>query len=291
MDHASLAHVSSLSPFPGALPARLSSQSIALLEKDLACDYLLDEIVPGNPLVISFNYFTQLEYDFFGRLRKLEETLGTQFNRIMLRDRHHAWYQRGVFGLGDSVDAVAAALRPIIATMRPSKIITIGQSMGAYAAVLFGMLLDADKVIAYGPLSYIRHDWIARDNDIRWLSLFKLLADDRPEKCYDDLLALAATRASLPVMEILTGTNPDGTGGIANMDLLHARRFATLPQVRSLEYPESRHEIVIWLKEHKLIDTLLYDMIAPLCTPGDGVSSCQVRSENQLCQGSIRHVS
>src|SRR5262249_48814752 len=108
---------------------------------------LIDRYYPGQPVVISFAFADWHElpaFDFFAVTKRVEESLGMPFNRLLIRDTVNAWYHRGVPGLGTHVDEVAASLRGLIGSIRPARIITIGQGMGGYAAIMFGMLLDAE---------------------------------------------------------------------------------------------------------------------------------------------------
>jgi len=248
---------------------RLTDEQVVAAQQAVGIDYLVDQCCSGQPLIVSFSYFTQTEFDMFGRIRKLESQLGMPLNRIMLRDSRNAWYQYGVAGLGDSVDAVAARLRQMIAAIKPSKVICIGQSMGGYAAILFGMLLQADAVIAYGPLSYLKAEWVERDGDQRWLPVFRALSRQLPMPFYDDLINLAKSYSTLPQLHIVAGTNPDGTGGMPNMDQIHVDRYAGLPGVRLHIYPEARHEVSYWLVDKGLMDQLLYSIVEPLLA-GEG---------------------
>ncbi|MES2743041.1 MAG: hypothetical protein V4754_19120 [Pseudomonadota bacterium] len=248
--------------YPGPLE-RLTEQTLAAAQNRRDCDYLIDKCYPSRPLIISFNYFTQHEYDFFGRVRKLETRVGAPFNRIMLRDPQHAWYQRGVAGLGDSVDEVAAQLAHFIKAIGPSEVITVGQSMGAYAAVLFGMLLQVDRVLSFGSLPHLHSAQLESMGDVRWLPVFKLLEETPPKRCYDDLIALARSRERLPELHMVAGTNPDGSSGLPNLDALHTEQFAALPNVRTYLYPEARHEVSLWLVEQGLMDGLVGQILAP----------------------------
>ena len=113
---------------------------------------------PGEILVISFAFVSwdgKPKFDFFGRLKKLEYRYPRPVNRILLRDNRNAWYHRGVPGLGSDVDEVAASLKDFVRSIRPSRVVTIGQSMGGYASLMFGALIGADKSIAFGPLSFL----------------------------------------------------------------------------------------------------------------------------------------
>ena len=80
---------------------------------------------------------------------------------IFVRDVLRAWYLRGVGGGGvgaggaeeaeDSFDGVMDLLRAEIAAVRPSRLVTIGSSMGGYAAVRAALALEADAALAFAP--------------------------------------------------------------------------------------------------------------------------------------------
>jgi pimeloyl-ACP methyl ester carboxylesterase len=71
--------------------------------------------------------------------------------RLYLNCAGNDYYQRGIPGVAASIDALAAWLARIIAGLDLSFIRTIGTSMGGSAALLFGHLLDADRITAIGP--------------------------------------------------------------------------------------------------------------------------------------------
>lgn len=71
---------------------------------------------------------------------------------LFVRDVLRAWYLRGVGGRGgDSFEGVMALLRDEIAAVRPSRVVTIGSSMGGYAAVRAALALEADAALAFAP--------------------------------------------------------------------------------------------------------------------------------------------
>ena len=58
-----------------------------------ADDVLVDRIVPGAPLVIAFGFVSWTSrpaFDFYGRLRKLEQVSGQPLNKILVRDSGNA---------------------------------------------------------------------------------------------------------------------------------------------------------------------------------------------------------
>ena len=152
-DGARRADLEVASELPALTNAALES---ARWNPEVGC--LIDTIYPGSPLLVSFGFLggTHLPlFDFFGRSKKLENRFDLKLNRILIRDCASSWYHRGVPGLGTHIDAVAATLRGMICAIRPSRVMTIGQSMGGYAAILFGMLAEADRIIAFGPLAHL----------------------------------------------------------------------------------------------------------------------------------------
>lgn len=72
---------------------------------------------------------------------------------IFVRDVLRAWYLRGVGGEhgGSRFEDVMAMLREEIATARPNRLVTIGSSMGGYAAVRAALALNADAALAFAP--------------------------------------------------------------------------------------------------------------------------------------------
>ena len=102
----------------------------------------LDE--PGNVALVLFGgrnsqMGLQPPFEFF----RLTQDLPVK--RIFLRDHEQAWYHRGVRGAGNSVDEVAERLAQLFVQAKIDKVVMVGNSMGGYAALLFGNLLGATE--------------------------------------------------------------------------------------------------------------------------------------------------
>lgn len=251
-------------------PANSNSTNAALtnrvVETTEAC-WLMDRIIPGAPLLLSFGFVSwdsPPRFDFFGRSKKLEALTQQPLNRILLRDPLNAWYQRGVPGLGQTVDDVALGLRSLIAQAAPSKVITIGQSMGAYAAILFGQLLGVEQILAFGPLSFLDSARAKQIGDRRWLSVMEALEADPPPILYSDLVTLCQLYQGSADLRIIYGQKSDpGLDSPENLDEYHAQRLGALPHCRLYPYPESEHAIVKYLIDTEQIDGLLQAAIWP----------------------------
>lgn len=102
----------------------------------------IEAAAPGRPLAILFADGARPVRATYGRLRV------EGCNRILVRPASKAWYHDGVPGLGTTLQETAAALGKIVQAIKPSHVTTFGASTGGYAAVAFGSLLQADRIVA-----------------------------------------------------------------------------------------------------------------------------------------------
>jgi len=237
---------------------------------------LVDRVHRDSPLIIAFG-FCQFPYvasfDFFNRTKKLEKRFGSKYNRILVRDARNSWYHRGVPGLGADVDEVASTLRAMIHAVEPCRVFSIGQSMGGYAAIMFGMLLGVDRIAAFCPLSHLDPEEAARYGDLGFRGAMLALRDDPPRAIYPDLVRLGKSLGFRNELHVIFGTHPQQDDGLSsNFDAIHALRLAQLPNVLLHPYPEADHLVVSWLIENKQLDDLLARLIGegecPDATPG-----------------------
>ncbi len=112
-------------------------------------NFLVKETSPGLPLLIVFSSVNSNGFSFLERFDDLSA------NRIFIRDPYDAWYNRGIGDGVDTLDSLAARLAAEVKRLRPSRIITFGTSMGGYAALLFGLKLQAASIIAVSPQSIL----------------------------------------------------------------------------------------------------------------------------------------
>lgn len=230
-------------------------------------DVLVDRVVPGEILVIAFGFVswtTRPEFDFFGRLKKLEETSGRHINKILVRDSGNAWYHRKIDGLGGHVDETAHGLRELVRAIAPSKVITIGQSMGGYAALMYGLLLDARQIISFGPLSFLDTEQARLYHERRWLAVMRELERAPPPSGYYDLAALCRARATArTAIHIIFGTKPDQPNATesVNLDAMHAHRLAGAGHCTLYPFPYSGHAVVQYLIDTRKINGLLAKLV------------------------------
>ena len=99
-------------------------------------------------------------YDFFSATGLMESS------RILLRDSSHRMYMDGVGPDAPTFKAVIVRLRDEIEKLAPERVTCVGTSSGGFAAMLFGHILEADRVHAFAPslyasviLTIVNRDW------------------------------------------------------------------------------------------------------------------------------------
>lgn len=108
----------------------------------IACSHLeIEATGAGRPLAILFA-------DSERRTRRPAVLGAFRGNTVLLRPAGKTWYHDGVPGLGKSIEETAESLRQIVDALQPSQVITIGAATGGYAAVVFGCLLQVDRIVA-----------------------------------------------------------------------------------------------------------------------------------------------
>jgi len=88
--------------------------------------------------------------------------------KIFLRDFSQSWYQAGLPGQTKSLEETASLLRQHIHEQGIRHLVTVGNSMGGYAALLFGALLGAQVALAFSPQTYLHPAKRLLSLDFRW---------------------------------------------------------------------------------------------------------------------------
>ncbi|MEL7357712.1 MAG: hypothetical protein AAFN40_14220 [Cyanobacteria bacterium J06560_6] len=95
----------------------------------------------GNLIIPPFEFF------------KITSDIPTK--KLYLRDFEQVWYHSGVVGYADSVETLKEFLLSEIVRSGSTKVIIIGNSLGGYAALLFGFLLQANRVLSFSPQTFL----------------------------------------------------------------------------------------------------------------------------------------
>lgn len=166
--------------------------------------------------------------------------------RAFFTDIDQLLYQKGVRGLGNSVVEVADALRGIHEKSGAERVIYTGNSMGGFAAILFGVLAGADDVQVFSPQTELRTPSASRF----------------PENVERALACTANPYLSLPTLidETPVDQCPHITihySGFNLRDHRHANTLAGRPRVQVHRYPIMSHSLASALRDTGLLSTIL----------------------------------
>ena len=117
-------------------------------------------------------------------------------HRLFLNNGRNHWYQGGVPGLGESVDETVLNIRLWARELGVNEIYTVGQSMGAHGAILYGAKLGA-RVLAFGAETIMNLEG----------SRSTRLMQDNPPIVYPDLHSIMAD-ASQPIFAFAGERDP-----------------------------------------------------------------------------------
>lgn len=178
----------------------------------------------------------EVRHDFY------KFTSGDGCSKIFCKDVQLLWYQKGLDTNLNSVPAVRSKLQEIVNEINPTKVTCIGLSAGAYAALLFGSLLGADVVHAFGPQTFLSRE-LREQYGIGyqwWGAEMEVVYEKAPDQTYYDLrpflMSNTKTRFLLHV------------GERCEIDQKYASHLRDVPGVEILEYDTAEHSPAAYLK-------------------------------------------
>ena len=171
-------------------------------------------------------------FEFF----RITSTIRTK--RLFLRDLRQAWYHEGLPGYASTFTELAAALSHMAGQHRFDRLVATGVSAGGYAALAFGTLLGADRVLAFSPQTVITLDAMWTMGDHRFdKQLVGLAARKTLDPQWADL------RAALPSARCVDTLYELHFDPESQLDRAHAERLAGLEGVHLVTHPGIGHNI------------------------------------------------
>lgn len=80
-------------------------------------------------------------------------------NIIFVKDFRQCWYQKGLLGKTNNLSDSISYLKNLIPETT-EKLITLGASAGGYAAIRFGVALNANRIMAFSPQTLIDEETV-----------------------------------------------------------------------------------------------------------------------------------
>ena len=89
-------------------------------------------------------------------------------SKILTKDLFFSWYHKGIEGISTNIIDTAEFFVDQIEDMGAEKVALVGGSSSGYAALLFGLLVDADFVYAFCPQTFLDERNRLKAGDARW---------------------------------------------------------------------------------------------------------------------------
>ncbi len=224
----------------------MNTQSFAEQLADESRSMAIDLEPASNTLLVAWGGIAGAlgmpPFEFFGLTRGLE------VKKLFFRDLNQSWYHRGLPGVADSLIGIRSALEDMVAQAGTSRLVMVGNSMGGYAALLFGSWLGADVVHAFCPQTFL--GWLERLKhlDFRWRRQIRR-AQNSPQPRVLDLLPELKQRMAKSCHVYYSATN--------RLDKAHAERLRSSPRVTLHMYPVGGHQLVKFLRDNGSLREIL----------------------------------
>ncbi|WP_283789622.1 hypothetical protein QNI23_003820 [Bermanella sp. WJH001] len=162
-------------------------------------------------------------------------------NVIYVKESLPGWFQNGLPGARSYV-GLKEFLIDLIDGLGSKKLYCFGASMGGYAALLYGALLKAERILTFGARTYIHPNFITNS---------RIIANKG---------ATESIKRLYPIIQDYVNTG----GLIINvcgedewLDIFHLSRLSKLDGVKSYTLPNAGHNVGAWLKAHYYLDEFL----------------------------------
>ncbi|PVM84873.1 hypothetical protein DDF67_18410 [Caulobacter endophyticus] len=174
---------------------------------------------------------------------------------LLVRDPSDSWFH-GVPGVEGGAEGFA---RRLAAYARGySRVVCVGYSMGGYAALLFGRLLQADVTLSFAPQTVLTACGMARLADPRWRDhLDKVRALEAPRGLMDLKALFAETAASAARRRTSIYFPAAGDA----LDRLHARRLSDHADLVELGDDVAHSGFAIWLRRSGALRLLIDEAV------------------------------
>ncbi len=179
---------------------------------------------------------------------------GVPAHKLFFRDVHQAWYHRGLPGVGARIEKIATFIRAEIASMGATRIAVFGNSMGGYAALLFGALVGAHEVHAFAPQTFLSPWSLIRHRDFRWKRDIWRVYFSSDRSAYLDLREALRSANGTQFHVHFSAMN--------KLDAIHAHHLAGLGNVHLHDHPEGGHRVVKALRDNGTLQQIVRRALA-----------------------------
>lgn len=184
-------------------------------------------------------------YEFFNSVQSLD------CDKLYFRDFEQAWYQKGVDDVLRSTEDVTRYIAEITSRHPYKRICFLGNSMGAYAAILFGLKLNVDHIIGFAPQTFFdrKSRWLNRD--FRWKAQINAIYKSQKLHTNYDLRNIFNDNSETStVVDIFFSPKH-------RLDRIHAERLKQFSSVTLHPIDEGGHSVVKAARDSGLLKKVL----------------------------------
>lgn len=184
-------------------------------------------------------------YEFFNILTY------TNANQLFLRDINKYWFHNGIPEAPGNIDDIVSFLKTKIDEISPKKVITLGNSGGAYAAILFGNRIRVNEVHAFSPRTFLNPFKRLFTLDRIFLTHYKkVLFNDNMQKKYFDLKNILHNSSGETTYHLYYAQ-------LNRIDRIHCERMKNIPKVILHPYEYDQHSLVRYLKNNGQLQNII----------------------------------
>ncbi|WP_070155921.1 hypothetical protein [Sphingobium phenoxybenzoativorans] len=192
---------------------------------------------------------TEPSYAFMNTILRMKRMRNVPCSVYYFKAKKNDWYFGGVEGQ-DDFDSSVQYIQSISKKFR--KTIFLGNSMGGYAALIFGLLSEGSSILAFSAQTRFDAQFCDEIREKRWQDEYAAMREARDVK-------------SMAVLEYMKN-NPEAdvnlfTGAKNSQDLAYCSEIAHYPNVRLFRFEESDHDLVHDLRSSGKLEEIIYDHV------------------------------
>ena len=230
-----------------AVPDLASDETFAARLQDASVSFVREGCPGSKAMLIAFGGI-QLglgmpPFEFFRLAREVPA------HKLFFRDPHQAWYHRGLPGVARRMAGIAEFVRQEIAASGATRVAMFGNSMGGYAALLFGALAGGGEVHAFAPQTFLSPWLRLRCGDSRWRRHIRAAWLSADGFRHLDLRPVLRRAAQTQFHVYYSSEN--------RLDARHARHLEGLANVSLHDLPEGGHQVVKLLRDNGTLPQII----------------------------------
>lgn len=170
-------------------------------------------------------------------------------NYIFIRDLDQFWYFSGIRGISTGHETTEEWLSLMMGSIDHTKTIFVGNSMGAYAALLYGIRLGVDNIFAFSPQTFLDTATRRKHRDERWEDIISEI--NRKHSMEEELNLNFLKRYDYKGKVYIT------FGGEVRVDAIHAKNMAFIENCTIKKKARYGHNVISTLRRSGRLYTII----------------------------------